>query len=308
MRLHHLVPSLLLLLGGAACASEPSPEALERTLREHPEVLVNAIKAHPTEFIQAVNAAFQASQSAQQQAAADRLEADFRNPRRPDLAGRVTLGDPSAPVTIVEYTDFECPYCRQSVAVLHQLLNRYQGKVRLVVKQTPLDMHPNAMPAALMFEALALQDGAKAFAFYELMYAEQERLKKEGQRFVEEAARRVGADVPRALRDQQGDQVRARVVADIAEGQGFGFTGTPAFVVNGVALEGADAESDPVYDQAVAVVLKTRRPSISLVQRHLRIGYNRAARLIEQMERAGLVSPMQANGNREVLAPAPKDG
>ncbi len=75
---------------------------------------------------------------------------------------------------------------------------------------------------------------------------------------------------------------------------------------DGVAVEGADAESDPMYDQAVAVVLKTRRPSISLVQRHLRIGYNRAARLIEQMERAGLVSSMQANGNREVLVPAGK--
>jgi len=69
-------------------------------------------------------------------------------------------------------------------------------------------------------------------------------------------------------------------------------------------LNGGDVESDPLYDQAVAVVLKTRRPSISLVQRHLRIGYNRAARLIEQMERSGLVSAMQSNGNREVLAPA----
>jgi S-DNA-T family DNA segregation ATPase FtsK/SpoIIIE len=69
-------------------------------------------------------------------------------------------------------------------------------------------------------------------------------------------------------------------------------------------LEAGDAESDPLYDQAVAIVLKTRRASISLVQRHLRIGYNRAARLIEQMERAGLVSAMQSNGNRDVLAPA----
>ncbi|MFI4924664.1 MAG: DNA translocase FtsK, partial [Vicinamibacteria bacterium] len=76
---------------------------------------------------------------------------------------------------------------------------------------------------------------------------------------------------------------------------------------NGVSLDAADAEADPMYDQAVQLVLKTRRPSISLVQRHLRIGYNRAARLIEQMERAGLVSPMQTNGNREVLAPAPKE-
>ena len=70
------------------------------------------------------------------------------------------------------------------------------------------------------------------------------------------------------------------------------------------ALEGPDAESDPLYDQAVAIVLRTRRASISLVQRHLRIGYNRAARLIEQMERAGLVSAMQSNGNRDVLVPA----
>ncbi len=71
--------------------------------------------------------------------------------------------------------------------------------------------------------------------------------------------------------------------------------------------EGGDGEADPLYDQAVEVVIKTRRPSISLVQRHLRIGYNRAARLIEQMERAGLVSAMGANGNREVIVPA-KEG
>ena len=69
----------------------------------------------------------------------------------------------------------------------------------------------------------------------------------------------------------------------------------------------ADAESDALYDEAVAIVIKTRRASISLVQRQLRIGYNRAARLIEQMERAGLVSSMQSNGNRDVLAPARAD-
>jgi S-DNA-T family DNA segregation ATPase FtsK/SpoIIIE len=65
----------------------------------------------------------------------------------------------------------------------------------------------------------------------------------------------------------------------------------------------AGAEADPLYDQAVAYVLKSRRASISSVQRQLRIGYNRAARMIEDMERAGLVSSMQSNGNREVLAP-----
>jgi S-DNA-T family DNA segregation ATPase FtsK/SpoIIIE len=66
---------------------------------------------------------------------------------------------------------------------------------------------------------------------------------------------------------------------------------------------GNDAETDPLYDEAVALVLKTRRASVSAVQRHLRIGYNRAARLVDAMERAGLVSAMQSNGNRDILSP-----
>ena len=72
---------------------------------------------------------------------------------------------------------------------------------------------------------------------------------------------------------------------------------------SGDMLGGSDGESDPMYDQAVAVVLQHRRASISLVQRHLRIGYNRAARLLEQMEKSGLVSSMATNGNRDILVP-----
>ncbi|MGI4814809.1 MAG: DNA translocase FtsK [Janthinobacterium lividum] len=73
----------------------------------------------------------------------------------------------------------------------------------------------------------------------------------------------------------------------------------------GAGAAGSDAggESDPLYDQAVEIVIKNRRASISLVQRHLRIGYNRAARLLEQMEQSGMVSAMASNGNREILVP-----
>lgn len=75
----------------------------------------------------------------------------------------------------------------------------------------------------------------------------------------------------------------------------------------GALASSEGSESDPLYDDAVALVLKSRRASISLVQRHLRIGYNRAARLIEEMERSGLVSAMQSNGNRDVLVPGRSD-
>jgi S-DNA-T family DNA segregation ATPase FtsK/SpoIIIE len=67
----------------------------------------------------------------------------------------------------------------------------------------------------------------------------------------------------------------------------------------------AGGESDALYDEAVAIVTESRKASISYVQRRLKIGYNRAARMIEEMEAAGVVSPVQSNGNREVLAPAP---
>ena len=66
-----------------------------------------------------------------------------------------------------------------------------------------------------------------------------------------------------------------------------------------------DPEQDPLYDEAVNIVIRERKPSISYVQRRLKIGYNRAARLIEAMESAGLVGPLQSNGAREVLAPPP---
>jgi S-DNA-T family DNA segregation ATPase FtsK/SpoIIIE len=81
-----------------------------------------------------------------------------------------------------------------------------------------------------------------------------------------------------------------------ADGDGDGIPG----LTEGNA---SDDESDPLYDQAVQVVMETRKASISGVQRRLKIGYNRAARLVEQMERSGLLGPLQSNGSREILVP-----
>ncbi len=81
---------------------------------------------------------------------------------------------------------------------------------------------------------------------------------------------------------------------------------TPGLTGLEVMLPGdaVNAEQDPLYDQAVNIVIETRRASISGVQRRLKIGYNRAARMVESMEQAGLVGPLQSNGSREILVPA----
>lgn len=88
-------------------------------------------------------------------------------------------------------------------------------------------------------------------------------------------------------------------IEGILEGGAPGETGDGLNAITGFA----DTETDPLYDQAVAFVLESKRSSISAVQRQLRVGYNRAARLVEQMEKAGIVSPMGPNGSREILVP-----
>jgi S-DNA-T family DNA segregation ATPase FtsK/SpoIIIE len=96
-------------------------------------------------------------------------------------------------------------------------------------------------------------------------------------------------------------------IEDILEGPSTplaGISGEPAAAGEG----GADGEQDALYDEAVKIVTTERKPSISYVQRRLKIGYNRAARLLESMEMAGVVGPLQPNGSREILAPAPAGG
>ncbi|HTB69087.1 MAG TPA: DNA translocase FtsK 4TM domain-containing protein [Steroidobacteraceae bacterium] len=96
-------------------------------------------------------------------------------------------------------------------------------------------------------------------------------------------------------------------VEEVLSGPSMSIPGFPDEDGEGGSL-GGDSESDALYDEAVKIVTQERKPSISYVQRRLKIGYNRAARLLEAMETAGIVGPLQSNGAREVLAPPPPGG
>lgn len=232
------VATLLLI----ACRREPSARDIEAQLTEHPEILYRVIEKHPAEIIAALNKAAQTAQAESQKNAArdaaTRQEEEFRNPKVPALDHRIAFGNPNAPITIVEYSDFECPYCRRERDVLVEVMRHYGDSVRLVVKQTPLEMHPHAMIAALMYEAVARQDPAKAFKLYDELFNNQARLEAQGEPYLEQAVRAVGADLARAKVDARSESLRALVAADLAEGRRFGFAGTPAFLINGVSLEG----------------------------------------------------------------------
>jgi len=142
----------LSVLSSSCKPRAPSPEELKATLVAHPEILFEVIKAHPAEFFQVVQrAGAEVQRSADAAARQDSLrrEEDLANPRRPAMGlGRATIGPAAAPIVIVEYSDFQCPYCHRSVGVLRALIGHYGDRLRLVLKEAPLEMHPQAMPAA----------------------------------------------------------------------------------------------------------------------------------------------------------------
>jgi protein-disulfide isomerase len=242
------LPSLALCAAGlslsVSCTRSPSPDQLKATLKQHPEILAEAIREHPEEIMAALRVAADSVQRLEQGQAAraedERIGRELAHPRQPILgAMRAVRGERDAPVTIVVYSDFQCPYCRRDVPVLAGLLDRYRGRVRILLKQTPLPIHPHARAAAAMFEAILRQNDSLAWRYYDLLFANQERLNAEGERYLEVAAREIGADLSRARRDAASQAVMRIIDGDLAEFQSFGFSGTPGFLVNGVMLDGA---------------------------------------------------------------------
>ncbi len=242
----------------ASCRPEPSAADIERQLQQHPDILYRVIEQHPAEFITALNKAAQVAQAELQKNsvrdANAKMEAEFQSPKEPALAHRIAFGNEAAPITIVEYSDFQCPYCRRERDVLVQVMRKYGDRVRLVVKQTPLEMHPQAMISSLTYEAVARQDPAKAFKLYDELFNNQARLGAQGVAYLDEAVKAVGADPARAKADAQSEAVKATVAADLAEFQKFGFVGTPGFLINGVSLEGSRpvAEFERIIDRHLA--------------------------------------------------------
>jgi len=230
-----------LVLVASACT--PSASQMESLLSSHPEILTHAIEKNPDQFMDAVNKAAQSAQQKAQEnqakAEQERIEAEFKNPLKPDIANRQALGPENAPITIVEYTDFQCPFCGRGYQTMETVRKTYGDKVRLILKDLPLPMHPMAMPAAKHFEALMLQSPKKAWGFYHEVFSNQDKLGSDGQKFLDSVVKKVGGNLAQVKKDMDSEKVTNKIKADMAEAEKFGFSGTPGFVVEGVSVRGA---------------------------------------------------------------------
>lgn len=179
-------------------------------------------------------------QMMQQKAEADQREAEYKNPKKPKLSkDRAVLGSLSAPIVIVAYSDFQCPYCSRGANTVEEVRKKYGNKVAFMFKHLPLPFHSMAQPAAEYFEAIAIQDPKKAYRFHDEVFKSQSQLQSGGEGLLSEIAKKVGADLARLKKDIKSPQVQKRIEEDKQEAQSFQISGTPGFVVAGISLKGA---------------------------------------------------------------------
>ena len=221
----------------------PSASQLKSVIEENPDIVFAAIEKDPEQFIQVVNKAARQAQeqkrAKQAQEETQRRENEFKNPVKPVIEkDRPILGQKDAPITIVEYSDFECPYCTRGYQTIKEVMKAYGDKVRLVYKHLPLDFHPNAAPAARYFIAIGMQSAAKAYKFHDLIFENQKGLKK-GEAFLKKTAKQAGVDMAKLAKALKSPKVEKQLKADIAEARKYGMSGTPGFLINGVSLKGA---------------------------------------------------------------------
>ncbi|TVQ97704.1 MAG: DsbA family protein [Desulfovibrionales bacterium] len=213
------------------------PLILQELLRAHPDLVLDVLRDHPLELIEIL-----------EQAVAIKREADQRRQEQADLAmdrhpvispDRPIRGNPDAPVTIVEYSDFLCPYCSQATETVKHLMAQDQdGRFRLVFKHLPLN--PVSHELALAFEAVALQNHEAAWKLHGQLFQQQGRLRGGGAEIVlQEIIAGLDIDTEQFAVDRRRQELAGVIQADMEEARRFGFTGTPMFLVNGIPLRGA---------------------------------------------------------------------
>jgi protein-disulfide isomerase len=151
-----------------------------------------------------------------------------------NLGGAPVYGDPNAPVTIVEFSDFECPFCSRGANTVKELVNANPGKVKVIFKHYPLDFHKNAPLASQA--AMAAQNQGKFWEFHDLVFANQKAIQRPD---LERYAEQLGLNMDKFRADLDSPTGAKQLEADKADGNGVGVRGTPHFFINGSRFSGA---------------------------------------------------------------------
>ena len=177
-----------------------------------------------------------------------------------DISGAPLLGDANAPITLVEFTDFECPFCSRANTTIHELMTKNPGKFKLIFKHNPLSFHKHANAAHRAAEAAGMQ--GKFWEMYDLLFANQKKLEQSD---LENYASQIGLDIAKFKADMESEIIQKRIADDLKQGETAGVKGTPHFFMNGTRISGAQPleKFQEALDKETAIVNKMIERGIS---------------------------------------------
>ncbi len=176
----------------------------------------------------------QEAQKQQAKMAEAQMEEQFKNPVKLEIGDSPVIGPKDAKVTIIEFSDFQCPYCKRGHDTMAEVLKAYPKDVKIAFKHMPLPFHKDADPAARA--AFAAYKQGKFWEYHDALFENQQKLSSEN---LLEYAKNLKLDIEKFKKDMESQAAKDAVKADTELGQKNGIQGTPGFFVNGVAVKGA---------------------------------------------------------------------
>lgn len=243
------VVCLALPVQAAAPDKEALKEAVRQVLKENPDFVLDILKDN-SEMV--LEIAQQGNILRKRRNMLAQWEVDAKQRKIVNLEDRAFRGDKNAPVTIVAYSDFTCPYCLQAEQILLQLLKKYKGEIRVTFKALPKE-DPFSIAAAKYSAAAFLLDPVKGWDFFDALFNNVTRFEREGDEFLKEISAKYGYDFKKLKSESGSPRVQARLDEDRKEADGFGISGTPYFLVDDLMVRGAVPKD--LFEEAVEMAL-----------------------------------------------------
>jgi predicted DsbA family dithiol-disulfide isomerase len=259
-RLCMIAPIVLLCMPllpfSAACAQpgQDIKEAVRLVLKENPNLVLDILQEN-SELV--LEVAQRGDLLRKRRALLAQWEQDAKVPKNINLAGRSFRGNSKAPVTITAYSDFTCPFCLRAEQVIAQLLEKYDGKLRVTFKALPKDNDSYSLAAAQYATAAFMIDPVKGWEFFDALFNNMALFERDTENFLRDTAARLGYDLKRIKAEAGSPAVQQRLAADRQEADNLGISGTPYFVVNDLMVRGAIARD--LFEEAVLKALELKK-------------------------------------------------
>lgn len=225
---------VLALTGGARVATAEISEKDFTAAMEKYMATDKGQKAFLDFLVNAQQKQQELAQKKQMEAMQAKLDEQFKNPVQINTSGNPVRGPAAAKVTIVEFSDFQCPYCKRGKETVDEVMKAYPNDVKFVFKHLPLPFHPQARPGARA--AVAAMRQGKFWEMHDALFENQEKL---GEAFYLEQAKKLNLDLEKFKKDMASTETEEFIKADEEAAKKLGIGGTPSFAVNGVEVRGA---------------------------------------------------------------------